>query len=232
MKVLVTGGTGVVGRATIAGLLEQGHTIRLLSRNADEDAPEWVDQVEFWPASISDGAALRGSAEGCDLVIHVAGVMEESPPDVTYESVNVEGTRLIVREAERCKVGRFIYISSLGAEAGTSPYHRSKRRAEEVVRGFAGGWIILRPGNVYGPGDEVISLLLNLVRTLPVIPVIGIGDDKFQPIWAEDLVAALSESVRRTDLHGRVLELAGEERTSLNEVLDKLSEITGRSPAR
>src|SRR3954467_14384709 len=231
MKVLVTGGTGVVGRATIAGLLEQGHTIRLLSRNADEDAPEWVDQVEFWPASISDGAALRGSAEGCDLVIHVAGVMEESPPDVTYESVNVEGTRLIVREAERCEVGRFIYVSSLGADAGTSPYHRSKRRAEEIVRGFAGGWIILRPGNVYGPGDEVISVLLTMVRTLPVVPVLG-GDEPFQPIWVEDLAAAIRESVRRTDLHGRVLDLAGEERISTNDILDRFGEITGREPAR
>ncbi|MFL5479933.1 MAG: NAD-dependent epimerase/dehydratase family protein, partial [Gemmatimonadaceae bacterium] len=127
MKVLVTGGTGVIGRATVAALLEQGHAIRLLSRKADEDAPEWADRVEFWPASISDGASLRGCTDGCDVVIHVAGIMEESPPEVTYESVNVEGTRLIVREAERCKVGRFIFISSLGAEAGTSPYHRSKR---------------------------------------------------------------------------------------------------------
>jgi len=62
--------------------------------------------------------------------------------------------------------------------------------------------------------------------------VIGSGDDKFQPIWVEDLAAALSEAARRTDLHGRILELAGEERTTLNELIEKLSEITGRSPAR
>ena len=232
MKVLVTGGTGVIGRAAVAALLEQGHAIRLLSRKADEDAPEWAGRVEFWPASISDGASLRGCTDGCDVVIHVAGIMEESPPEVTYESVNVEGTRLIVREAERCKVGRFIFISSLGAEAGTSPYHRSKRRAEEIVRGFAGGWIILRPGNVYGPGDEVISRLLTMVRTLPAVPVLGSGDDQFQPIWVDDLAAAIVEAVRRTDLHGRALDLAGEERTSFNEMIDALGEITGRAPAR
>src|SRR5437588_853234 len=171
MKVLVTGGTGVVGEAAVNELLKQGHTIRLLSRNAEGDVQRWNGRVESWPAAISDQGALRGCAEGCDLVVHVAGIMEESPPSLTYESVNVEGTRSIVREAERCKVGRFIYISSLGAEAGTSPYHRSKRRAEEIVRGFAGGWVIVRPGNVYGPGDEVVSLLLTMVRTVPVIPV-------------------------------------------------------------
>ncbi len=232
MKVLVTGGTGVIGQAAVNVLLEQGHTIRVLSRNADEDARQCPQGVEWWPASISEPDALRGCAENCDLVLHIAGIMEESPPQITYESVNLEGTRTIVREAERCRVGRLIYLSSLGAEAGTSPYHRSKRRAEEIVRGFAGGWIILRPGNVYGPGDDVISLLLTMVRTLPVVPVVGNGDDRFQPVWVEDLAGALAESVRRTDLHGRVLEVAGEEKTTLNELVDKLSDITGRSPAR
>jgi len=232
MKVLVTGGTGVIGRATIGVLLDADHTIRLLSRNPEDDGQQWEGRVEFWPASLSDPGTLRGCAEGCDIVVHVAGIMEESPPDLTYETINVDGTRLVMREAERCKVGRFIYISSLGAEAGSSPYHRSKRRAEEIVRGFAGGWTILRPGNVYGPGDDVTSRMLTLVRTLPVVPIIGSGDDPYQPIWVEDLAGAITEAVRRTDLHGRVLELAGEEKTTLNQLIDKLAEITGRSPAR
>jgi NADH dehydrogenase len=231
MKVLVTGGTGVVGQAAVTQILAGGHTVRLLSRNAAEDAKQWPAGVESWPASIGDQNELRGCAEGCDLVVHAAGIVEEAG-SLTFESVNVEGTRAIVREAERCKVGRFIYLSSLGAETGDSPYHRSKRRAEEIVRNFAGGWIILRPGNVYGPGDEVVSVLMTVARTFPVVPVIGTGEDKFQPIWVEDLAAALSESVRRTDLHGRVLEIAGEEKTCLNDLLDRMSEITGRSPAR
>jgi len=232
MKVLVTGGTGVIGQSAVTELLRCGHTIRVLSRSAQEVTSQWPEGVEAWPAALTDQSELRGCAEGCDLVLHVAGIIEESPPDSTYELINVEGTRSIVREAERCKVGRFIYMSSLGADTGMSPYHRSKRRAEEVVRGFAGGWIILRPGNVYGPGDEVISLLLTMVRTMPAVPVVGGGDHQFQPIWVEDLAKAIGESVRRTDLHGQVLELAGEERTSLNDVLTRVSEITGRQPAR
>jgi len=231
MKVLVTGGTGVVGQVAVTEILAGGHTVRLLSRNAAEDAKLWPAGVESWPASLGDPNELRGCAEGCDLVIHVAGIMEETG-SLTYEGINVDGTRSIIREAERCKVGRFVYLSSLGAETGDSPYHRSKRRAEDIVRNFAGGWIILRPGNVYGPGDEVVSLLLTVVRTFPVVPVIGTGEDKFQPIWVEDLAAVLSECVRRTDLHGRVLEVAGEEKTCLNDLLDRMGEITGRSPAR
>lgn len=232
MKVLVTGGTGVVGQTAVTELLRDGHTVRLLSRNAKEDARQWLEGVEPWPASVCDQGELRGCAEGCDLVVHAAGIVEEASPDLTFESVNVEGTRAMLREAERCKVGRFIYISSLGAETGESPYHRSKRRAEDIVRGFAGGWIIVRPGNVYGPGDEVVSRILTMVRTFPVIPVLGSGEDKFQPIWVEDLALALGECVRRTDLHGRVLEIAGEDKTSLTDLVDRFSEITGRSPTR
>lgn len=238
MRVLVTGGTGVVGPAAVTLLLKHGHSVRLLSRNADQYGGYWpatADSkpgVELWPASIGDDLELQGCADQCDLVLHLAGIVEESPPDVTFENTNVEGTRAIVREAVHAKVGRFIYVSSLGAERGQSPYHRSKRRAEDIVRGFAGGWIILRPGNVYGPGDEVVSLLLTMVRTLPVIPVIGTGDDKFQPIWVEDLAAAIMQCVQRTDLHGRVLDLAGNEITSTNDLLNRLEEITGRDPAR
>ncbi|HEV7839499.1 MAG TPA: NAD-dependent epimerase/dehydratase family protein [Gemmatimonadaceae bacterium] len=232
MKVLVTGGPGVSGQAAVTELLRLGHTVRLVTRNSGEDARQWLQGVDSWPADLSDASALRGVAEGCDLVLHAAGIVEEVNPELTYESVNVEGTRTMVREAERCRVGRFVFVSSLGAEAGESPYHRSMRRAEEIVRGFAGGWIILRPGYVYGPGDEGVSRILTMVRTLPLVPVSGAGDDKFQPLWVEDLAAALGECVRRTDLHGRVLEIAGEEKTSLNDLVDRFSEITNRDPVR
>ncbi|MGH7485687.1 MAG: NAD-dependent epimerase/dehydratase family protein, partial [bacterium] len=104
MKVLVTGGSGVIGRAVVTEILAGGNTVRLLSRNASDDAKQWPAGVESWPASIEEHDELRGCAEGCDLVLHMAGVVQESGP-LTFESVNVEGTRAIVREAERCRVG-------------------------------------------------------------------------------------------------------------------------------
>lgn len=232
MRVLVTGGTGVVGQAAVSELVSRGHEVRLVSRNALEDAAQWGDAVEPWPASVSDVAKISGCAEGHDVVLHVAGIVDESPPDVTFQSVNVEGTRNLIKEAERARVGRFIYVSSLGADKGESPYHKSKREAEDLVRNFRGGWIILRPGNVYGPGDDVVSLLLRMVRTLPVIPVLDGGDDPFQPVWVDDLAHAIGDAVERTDLHGRTLEVAGTETTTTNEIITRLSSITGRDPAR
>lgn len=232
MKLLVTGGTGVVGQAVVTRLLRRGHAVRLLSRRALEEIAQWDERVEPWPASVTDAERMAGSAEGCDLVLHLAGIVAEWPPESTFEGVNVEGTRNVVLETERAKVGRLIYVSSLGADRGESPYHRSKRAAEEIVGRFHGGWIILRPGNVYGPGDDVVSLLLKLVRTVPAIPVVQGGDDRFQPIWVDDLARAIVRAAERPDLHGRILELAGDEETSINDLLDRMAAVTGRAPIR
>lgn len=233
MKVLVTGGTGVVGRCAVDHLLARGHTVRLLSRHADEDSRQWDEGVEPCPCDVGDPEALRGAADGCDAVLHVAGIVAEDPPEVTFLRVNVEGTRNLVAEARRAGVRRFVYVSSLGAELGASGYHRSKKAAEEAVRAeFPAEWLVCRPGNVYGPGDEVISLLLKVVRTLPAIPLIGAGDHPFQPVRAADLGEALARAVEGEGGAGRVLDLAGTERTTLNELLDLLGEITGKSPLR
>ncbi|HST06618.1 MAG TPA: NAD-dependent epimerase/dehydratase family protein, partial [Gemmatimonadaceae bacterium] len=79
MKVLVTGGTGVIGEATVTDLVRQGHQVRLLTRSADEAVGQWPDGVEAWTANICESNELKGCADGCDLVVHIAGIMEESP---------------------------------------------------------------------------------------------------------------------------------------------------------
>ena len=232
MKVLVTGGTGVVGQGAVSALLARGHDVRLFSRHAEQDVKQWQSGVEGVPGDIGSRTDVEGIADGCDAVLHVVGIVDENPPDVTFDRINVEGTRLLVRETERAKVGKFVFVSSLGAPTGDSPYHRSKRAAEEIVRAFDGQWIIVRPGNVYGPGDEVISLLLKMVRTLPAIPVIGGGDQPFQPAWYEDVGEALAMAVERHDLARQALDLAGPERTTMNDLIDRLTRLTGREPAR
>src|SRR5690349_8774998 len=101
MKVLVTGGSGVVGNSAVTALLKRGHTVRLLSRGATDDVKAWPPGVEPWPGDLTDGDSIRGCAEGCQAVLHLVGIVEEKPPTVTFEGVNVNGTRLIVAEATR-----------------------------------------------------------------------------------------------------------------------------------
>lgn len=231
MKVLVTGGTGVVGRAAVSALCTDGHSVRLLSRNARRDAAQWGSSVEPWPGDVAQDKGLEGSAVGVDVVLHVVGVVAATEHS-TIDEVNVEGTRRMLREAARAGNPKFIFVSSLGAERGTSDYHRSKRAAEALVHEYEGEWVIVRPGNVFGPGDDEISLLLRMVRTLPVIPVIGGGDTPFQPIYAGDLGRALVQVVERDDLSHRSLDIAGTETTSQNDLLDRFARITNREPMR
>lgn len=232
MKVLVTGGTGVVGPHAVRSLLRGGHAVRLFSRHASEERDSFRGDVEAFDGNLGDEASMRGAAEGCEAVLHLAAVVAERPPELTFERINVEGTRHLVAEAERAKVRRFVYVSSLGADRGESDYHRSKHRAEAIVRTFSREWIVCRPGNVYGPGDAQISLMLKMVRTLPAVPLVGSGDDAFQPMWCEDLGEALARAVTREGLAGRELELAGAERTSMNDLLDRFGAMTGCHPVR
>lgn len=231
MHVLVTGGSGVIGTAVVDHLLRRGHNVRLFSRNAERDAEQWGSEVEPYPGDITRDADVHGAATGCDAVLHIVGIVRESPPEVTFASVNVEGTRRMVREAERAGVRRFVYLSSLGADRGDNDYHRSKREAEAVTREFDGTWLICRPGNVYGPGDDVISLLLKIVRSLPVVPVIS-GNEPFQPTWADDLGQALARAVEPDAPVRTALDLAGPDVTTINELFERMCDITGKNPLR
>ena len=230
MKILVTGGTGVVGTGTVTELLRRGHSVVLVSRHADDESRQWPSGVTAKPSDVGDAASIRGVADGCDVVLHMAGVVEEAPPEATFAKVNVQGTRNMIAESERAGVARFIYVSSLGAPTGESDYHRSKREAEAATRNCRVAWTICRPGNVYGPGDEQISVLLRLVRgPSPLVPKVGSGDQPFQPLWWEDAAFALAEIAERDDLAGRELDLAGDEVTCQNDLIERFSAITGRN---
>jgi NADH dehydrogenase len=233
MKVLVTGGSGVVGRAAVSCLLARGHSVRLFSRHAQADARAWPQGVDPHPGDVGEPGALQGAAEGCQAVLHLAGIVAEEPPERTFQRVNVEGTRQLLAEARRAGVKRFVYVSSLGAERGASEYHRSKLAAEEMVRAEApDGWLIVRAGNVYGPGDEVISLLLKMVRALPLVPTLGWGEHPFQPVWHEDLGQALALAVERDAPRETALAATGSEVTSTARVLELLRGLTGKHPPR
>lgn len=229
MQILVTGGTGVVGASTVSALLERGHQVRLLSRHAERDARAWRNGVTALDGDVADAASVAGAADGCDVVVHLVAIVDEAPPEVTFQRVNIDGTRNIVSEAERAGVRKIVHVSSLGCERGESPYHRSKLAAEEIVRSFRDEWVIVRPGAVYGPGDEHLSVLLRMVRTLPAVPIIGGGNQPIQPLWHEDAAAAIATAVERDDLNAGVYDLAGEQVTSQRDLVDRFRRLTNRA---
>jgi NADH dehydrogenase len=165
--------------------------------------------------------------------VHIAGIVEEHPPATTFVRVNVGGTRHLLEAALAAGHPGFVYISSLGADTGESEYHASKRRAETLVHEYGGGWVILRPGNVYGPGDETISLWLKMVRMLPAVPIVEQGEQPFHPIWCGDLGRAIARVIADLPRYaGQTIELTGAEVTTTNDLINRLSRLLNRHPAR
>ncbi|MBW3671421.1 MAG: NAD-dependent epimerase/dehydratase family protein [Acidobacteria bacterium] len=229
MKVLVTGGTGVIGNGLIPALkLAGAERIRLLSRHALDDVSRW-EGVEPYPGDITDSATVGEAAENFDVVVHVAGVEEENPPEVTFEEVNVHGTELIVSECERAGVRKLIFISTLKANDPATEYQRSKRKAEEIVRKFSREWVILRPSAIYGPGDRHVTTLLEMIRTFPAIPVIADGSQCIQPVWYEDMGNAIVRAIESEDVNHVTLPLGGH-RTTVRELIAQLGEVAGKQP--
>ncbi len=232
MNVLVTGGSGIIGNAAIPALLRAGHKVRLLSRHAEEDVRSLPERVEPFVADIAVPETLNGAMDACECVLHVAGIAEENPPESTFEGINVAGTRHLVAAARKSGQPYFIYVSSLGADRGNSDYQKSKIRAEELLRSYHGPWLVLRPGNVYGPGDDTISMLLKMVRSLPAVPMVSGGEQPFQPLWHADFAEVIQQVVERRELNGETLELAGPDVTTTDDILHRLGEITGRKVPR
>ena len=209
MRVLVTGGTGVIGAGVIPELIRRAHAVRVLSRHAEEDAKKW-NRVEPFAGNVAEASSLRGAAGGCDAVVHIAEA----------DKGNVEGARNIVAEANRAGTRRLIYVSA------------PQRVAEEIVTNSDMNWTIVRPGVAYGPGDEVISAILKMVRTSPAIPEIKDGDRPFQPVWFEDLGCAIVKLLEDDSASRHTFDVAGCERTSRNDLIRRFGEITGRKPIR
>jgi NADH dehydrogenase len=183
MKVLVAG-DGVVAEATVSALLAQGHTVRLLSPDAESVIRRWPHGVE---AAVCDVAALRhpqGTADGCQAVLHLGAVREPWATTVKTGAgsrasgpsrIDVRGTRWLVAEAERAGAERVVLLSSLRHERSPAADGVLMREAEGVARGFRGVWSILRAGLVYAPGEGALAALATMVRTMPAIPHTGSG---------------------------------------------------------
>ncbi|MCH7661282.1 MAG: complex I NDUFA9 subunit family protein [Euryarchaeota archaeon] len=215
MKVLVTGGTGFVGRYLCAELAERGHDVTALARSPDSSGLPEVVAVE--QGDVTD----RGSLDfaGYDVVVNLVALSPLFDPkgEKTHESVHLGGTRNVVSAAEDAGVSRLVQMSALGADAsGPTEYIRAKGKAETVVKESELDWTIFRPSVIFGDGGEFVSFTKKL--TPPVVaPMPGGGKTKFQPIWVEDLAPMLADAVEDSSTN-EIYEIGGPEVLTLAEV--------------
>jgi NADH dehydrogenase len=227
MKVLVCGGSGFVGGHLSTALREQGHEVRLLVHSRP---PEVRKGIELVMGDVADTANLRAAMVDCDAVINLVGIIREFPArDSTFEKLHVEATAHVIAAASEWGIKRYLHMSALGTRPNAvSGYHRSKWRAEELVRRSALQWTIFRPSLIFGPRDAFINMLADQIRRAPVMPVIGSGEYRLQPIHGDDVARCFTQALDMPTTIGQIYELCGTDRVSYNTLLDMIATALGR----
>ena len=230
--ILVTGSTGFVGSHLVHGLTKAGHRVRALVRKGSPVDRIRGEGVETAVGDVGDPESLARAVSGCEAVIHLVGIIQPGP-DYTFESIHVEGTRNVLEAAKAAGgVKHFIYQSALGTRKGAvSEYHKTKHVAEELTKGSGLNYTITRPSIIFGKGDGFTARLAQVIKLMPVVPVIGPGKGKLQPIYIEDLVEVFVKVVLNPAYYGRTLELGGPEQLTFDEVVEELkAALKSRKP--
>ena len=167
------------------------------------------DRVTVVPADVRDQASVAAAIAGTNAVVNTVSAYVENG-GVTFEAVHVRGAETVAREAIAAGVTRLVLVSGIGADPdSSSPYIRARGRGELMVQQAFPGATIVRPGAMFGPGDALFSMLAELARLLPALPLIGGGHTRLQPVFVEDVAAAVANILADPETVGRTYELAG-----------------------
>lgn len=231
MIVLITGGTGFVGREVVRQLHGAGHAIRLLVRDMQSVAVRRaVEQfgVQPCPGNVLLPDAVGSAMRGVDAVIHLVGIISEYG-DQTFENVHTRATQNVVAAARAAGVRRFVHMSALGTRPNArARYHQTKWAAEEAVRASGLAWTIFRPSIIYGPDDGFVNLFARMSRFSPVIPLIVGGHTRLHPIPVADVARAFVGALPHSESHSQTLDLCGAEILTLKEIVQAILTVTNR----
>ena len=221
--VTIFGGSGFVGRHVVRALAKRGYRIRVAVRRPDLAGHLQplgnVGQISFVQANLRYRKSVDRAVDGADHVINCVGVLFESGRN-TFEAVQDFGARAVA-EAARATGATLTHISAIGADASSqSSYARTKGRAEAAILETLPAAVILRPSIIFGPEDGFFNKFAEMARFSPVLPLIGGGKTRFQPVYVTDVAEAVARSVDGKLTGGTIYELGGPQVLSFRECLD------------
>jgi len=222
--ILVTGGTGLVGKHLVRELVKKGNEVRCLVRSLEKAGQVLPPGVELVRGDITDNESVKRACRGVDRVFHLVAVIREKG-ESTFEHINVEGTLNLVIAAGQAGVKHFVHMSALGAcDNPRYKYAYSKWRGEETVKQSGLAWTIVRSSVIYGEGFGFFDRLIQSIKLTPrpFVPVTGKGTSKFQPNAVVVVARCLVKIMENPSMKDRVVEIGGPEHLSYDEMLDLL----------
>lgn len=220
--VTVFGGSGFVGRHVVSALARRDYRIRVAVRRpelAGHLQPLGkVGQIHAVQANLRYPASVGAAMRDASVAINLVGILAESGPQ-RFDAVQASGAEAVARAA--AEIGaRVVHVSAIGADPeSASRYARSKAAGEQAVRGAVPSATILRPSVVFGPEDQFTNRFAALARLSPVVPLVGGGVTRLQPVYVGDVASAVAEAVDGKTQPGAIYELGGPEVLTMREVI-------------
>jgi len=227
-RVCVIGGSGFVGCHVVEALSAERYLVTVPSRDRERaKSLILLPTVDVLDADVHDPATLARLMRGTDAVINLVGVLHDGRGTQRFVEAHVELTRKIIAACAQTGVQRYLHMSALGADVnGPSRYQRTKGAAEALVRESGLDWTIFRPSVIFGREDRFLNLFAGLLKFMPVV-FLGRPDARFQPVFVEDVAAAIVASVGARESFGQTYELAGPRVYTLRELVVLAGNLTG-----
>jgi uncharacterized protein YbjT (DUF2867 family) len=225
-RIFLAGGTGFVGQSLRAALA--GRPLRLLVRDRSKYASLASGDIELVEGDVIRAETLANAVTGCEAAISLAAIIDEAS-GATFDSVIRQGNVNLVEAAKQAGIKRFLLMSAMGVRHDPAfAYFEAKWQAEQAVKASGIAWTIFRPSVIFGPGDGFINTLTDLVRKAPIIPVVGSGQTKFQPVFVEEVAASFVKALDDPATVGQTFELGGPEIMTYEQLLDLIATKLGK----
>ena len=218
--ILVTGASGFVGRNVVKALRTRGKEVRCFIRTPSKEKAVAAYHVEMAYGDILTLSALKEAMRGVDTVVHLVAIIREKGKE-NFDLINRSGTEIVTQAAKEEGVRHFVHLSAIGAQDNPAyPYLYSKWQGEQAVINSGLTYTIFRPSFQFGEGDEFINTLAGVVKAFPIVPVVGSGKVRLQPISVEEVGAMISLVVDDPHFGGRTIEIGGPDQLTYNEIMD------------